>query len=303
VYVLPVVSGIGLFITQIMTIPDYKTIIFNKMKFRTFTEYNGMNNISVIWRNFTSFYSLGRLTIACMIILCAWVLVKKRKDILAKYKALFRVILIVYVPPVLQVLVLQNHSAIHEFSLLKFALPVTLSILVIAVLSLELKGMADANFVLPVENSGARQKITVSVFYSCIIAVSIVLSVFPGADRNFIASRVDAPVSYERENLIHANYHFNDVYFSFTESISANPPQFLAVSNKLIYQIEDISEIRRKFPNLNPNARILLIINKDDSPKSARVLENESKAAMNAELLFSSEHYAVYSLEEYYEEK
>jgi hypothetical protein len=199
---------------------------------------------------------------------------------LAKYRALFRVILTVYVPPVLQVLVLQNHSAIHEFSMLKFALPVTLSILVIAVLSLELKGMADANFMIPIENSGIRQKITVSVFYSCIIAVSIVLSVFPGADRNFIASRIGTPVSYERENLIRANYHFNDVWFSFTESISANPPQFLAISNKPVYQIEDISGIRRKFPNLNPNARLLLLVNRDDSGKTADALENERNFLM-----------------------
>jgi hypothetical protein len=180
--------------------------------------------------------------------------------------------------------------------MLKFALPVTLSVLMAAVLLFELKNISGANFVLPIENGGKDQKITVPALYSCIIAVSILLSVFLGANRTFIASRIDAPVSYERENLIHANYNFNDVYFSFTESINANPPQFLAISKKRIYKIKDISDIYWKFPNLNQNARILLIINKDNSLKPVHILEIESETIEGAELLFSSEHYAVYSL-------
>jgi hypothetical protein len=267
------------------------------MKDRMFSgsDYNGIKIIGV-GKNFISGYSLMTPVLVCMAVLCAYILIKNRKDILTKYKALFRVILVVFIPPVLQVLVLQQHSAVHGFSMLKFALPVTLSVLVIAVLSLELKKMSDANFVLLVENSGKEQKITVPVFYSCIIAVSILLSAFLGANKYFITSRIGAPVSYERENLIRANYNFNDVYVSFTESVGADPPQFLAISNKLIYQIEDISDIYRKFPNLNPNARILLIINRDDSQKSARVLENERNAAGNGKALFSSEYYGVYRL-------
>jgi hypothetical protein len=127
--------------------------------------------------------------------------------------------------------------------------------------------------------------------------------VFFDGDRDLVTSYIatpnpgiNIPGSYEREYLIRAHYNFNDVYFSFTEAINSNPAWFLVISKKLVYKISDVSEIPRKFPNLNPNARILLMINKDDSQKSADVLENEKNTVRDASLLFSSEHYEVWSI-------
>jgi hypothetical protein len=99
------------------------------------------------------------------------------------------------------------------------------------------------------------------------------------------------PESFERENLIRANYNFNDVYISFTESIKANPPQNLAISKKLIYKIDDILEIYQKFPKLMSDARILLVV---DTKKPSHILEKEKNAIRNADLLFSSDRYSVY---------
>ena len=116
-------------------------------------------------------------------------------------------------------------------------------------------------------------------------------------NKNYYLSRIGVPVSYERENLIRSNYSYSDVYFSFTESIEANPPQYLAVSKKLVYKIDFIPEIFKKFPNLRPEARILLMMNKNDFDKSKQIIENEQNAFKIAQILFSSKNYDVYELD------
>jgi hypothetical protein len=301
VYVLPVLSGISLFVLQITTVPDWGNIITNKMKYRMFSseDWHGGNKIVGIVKSFIANYSLDTLLIAALIILFVYTFVKQRKyeTFFSKYKALFSVMLIIYVPPVLQILVFQQHSAIHEFSMLKFALPVTLGSLILSVLILELKMMSsNAVFVINIENGDDLRKLTIPVLPSCVIIISVLMCGLISMNGYYFSSRMGEPVSFERENLIRANYNFNDVYFSFTESIDANPPQYLAVSKKLIYKIDDASEIYQNFPNLKTGARILLIINTQDTKKPPRILENERNAIQGADILFSSEHYTVYGI-------
>ncbi|MDR2552394.1 MAG: hypothetical protein LBD31_04405 [Treponema sp.] len=301
VYVLPVFAGMGLFGAQIMTVPGFGHTILHKMKYRMFSgdDWGGGNKLAAIAKMFAATYSFGIILAAALVLLGIRMFVIKRREeyCITKYKELFDIMLMIYVPPVLQVLVLQQHSAVHEFSMLKFGLPVILVSVMIPFLALELKGMSNANFVIRVENESGLQKITVPVFYSLVTIVSVLLAGSLGADKSYLAYRMGKPVSYEREYLIRDNYNFNDLYFSFTESIEAFPPQFLAIANKLVYKIGDISEIHQKFTGLSPAARMLLLVNKDDSQKTEGILEAERNTLRNAAPVFSSEHYAVYALD------
>jgi hypothetical protein len=298
VYVLPVLSGISLFVLQITTVPDWRNIILNKMNYRMFSSvgWNGGNKIIAIVNSFRGHYSLAAPLMAALVVLFVYIFVKRRGDetFLSKYKALFNIMLIVYVPPILQVLVLQHHSVIHEFSMLKFALPVILGTLTVPLLMLELERIpANAEFAIHIENGNDLRKITIPVLHSCVIIISILLCGLINMNRYYFSLRIGEPESFERENLIRANYNFNDVYFSFTESINANPPQYLAISKKLIYKIDDISEIHQKFPNLKADARVLLMAKVQEPP---HVLEKEQNAIQGADLLFSSGRYHVYRI-------
>jgi hypothetical protein len=175
--------------------------------------------------------------------------------------------------------------------MLKFAFPVILGILTLLVLVLELKKLPNAEFVIHVKNDCDLKKITIPVLYSCVIVTSILVYIMFNMNRYYLSSRMGEPESFERENLIRANYNFNDVYISFTESINANPPQNLAISKKFIYKIDDISEIYQKFPKLRSDARILLVV---DTKKPSHILEKEQNAIRDADLLFSSDRYNVY---------
>jgi hypothetical protein len=300
VYVLPVLSGMSLFLLQLTAVPDFKNIIINKMIYRTFSsnDWRGGIKIIAIAKNFVLTYSWIAVFFAVFVALLVFIFFKQRgnRTFMANCHFLFGLILMLYAPPVLQVLVLQQHSAIHEFSLLKFAFPVLFSVVGLTFFAFYFKGILYACFFLKIEKGGSWHKATISVFFSLIIVVLIFLCVTVNANTDYYKSRMGKPVSYERENLIRANYEFNDVYFSFTESIGANPPQYLAISKKLVYKIDHLADINRKFPNLSNTARILLLVHKDDSLKSVQILETERHALKNASLLFSSDHYGVYEI-------
>jgi len=296
VYVLPVFMGIGLFFAQIRTIPNYGNILLNKMNARTFGYYEGSKLLGIII-SFIYQYSFGLLLIALLI---AYAFIKNIRDksFLKKYKALLSIMAIIYLPPVLQVLVFQQHSAIHEFSLLKFGLPLILAMIIFTVFALDLKKMSDASIVIQIKNGENLQSGKIPLLYSIIIAASILFCGVLNMNKGYFNSRFGgAPISYERENLIRLNYSYNDVYFSFTESIEANPPHSLSISKKLIYKVDSVSKIFQRFPNLNPDARILLIVNKDVSSKSEQIIENEQFVRKTSPLLFSSQNYEVYAIE------
>ncbi|GHU13934.1 hypothetical protein FACS1894161_4310 [Spirochaetia bacterium] len=173
-----------------------------------------------------------------------------------------------------------------------------------------LKKILSSNIVVNVENNGTFQAIKIPVFFLSVVILSLGLIGRMNMNHAYFNDRIEMslshdfkrcePVSYESESLIRDNYSFNDVYFSFTEFIDANPPEYLAISKKLIYKIDTASQVYQKFPNLDPNARVLFVLNKDDSIKSDFVLEQEKYMIENSKLLFSSHNFAVYAYNKEY---
>jgi hypothetical protein len=301
VYILPVISGLGLFAAQIRVVPNHKEIILNKMRYRMLdsSAWTG-NKIVGIIRNFAANYSfIGLVTLGLLFVLTLFFIIRKNgytKMFLEKYQSLIRIFLIVYIPPVFQVLVLQQHSAIHEFSVLKFGFPFVFAIPILVIMVMELRKCFSTIVIIPIENNVHTTNVSIPVFNVVIITILFVLAgCFMNQNKYYFDLRMDEAVSYEREYLIRNNYEFNDVYFSFTESIEANPPQYLAISKKLIYKINTVSEISQKFPSLDKEGpRFLLIVNKNNRNKSEAVLENENSITAASKLVFSSENFNVF---------
>jgi len=298
VYVLPVLLGIGLFSVQIIRVPSYSSIILSKMINRTYKggDWHGGNKLLGIKNNFIDNYSIFGLLLFFLPV-CIFVKSIISKSFFGKYKKLFGISVIIYLPPVLQVLVLQQHSAVHEFSMLKFALPMLLTVVILTIYILELIRIPNATIVIQIENDKDLRNIKVPLLYLIIIVSSILFSGMLNINQYYYSLRLDVPVSYERENLIRSNYSFSDVYFSFTESVDANPPQYLAVSKKLVYKIDSVSEIFERFQHLKPDARILLMVNKEDLDKSQQTVENEQNIIKTAHILFSSKNFDVYEID------
>ena len=220
----------------------------------------------------------------------------KNEILRRKYRPLLDIAAIIYIPPFLQIFVLLNHSAIHTFSMLKLALPVMLAFVISPFLVFVLKKAPEAEVVTRPENDDDFLISKSRSIYLIIILSSMCFSGISNMTK-YCQKMIGDPEPYERENLIRSNYSYFDVYFSFTESIVANPPQHLAKSKKLIHKIDSIPAMLEKFPDLSPEARILLVVNKNDKDKSRIIIENEQKAVKSAHLLFSSENYEVYGID------
>jgi putative effector of murein hydrolase LrgA (UPF0299 family) len=263
VYALPVLVGIGLYAAQLLIIQNSYDRIKGIIKFRTFSAYGNEGNITRIVRNFvTNFSGVGIL--AVVIVFIFTILIIKSRWILKNHAPFIKLCVIIFIPPCMQIFVLQNHSGIHEFSMLKFSLPVVLSFPIFVFVVLEYTRKLDMNIVLKTENKNAHGRASIPVFYGLIIVFSVVVMSLMSQNKYYLEYRIDRPISYELPKLIRENYRFDDVYFSFTESIAGNPPMDLSISNKCVYKIEGLEEIKTKFQNLNSSARLLLVVNKND---------------------------------------
>jgi hypothetical protein len=301
-YVLPVFSGLFLFWTQISTVPHYQEIILGRMQHRMFDgpDFTGNKLVSIMCFFIRDYSFIGVVVLVLLFVLFLFLLKKNNKLLFVKYRSLIRIFLIICIPPVLQVIALKQHSVVHEFSMLKFGLPVVFAVLISTLLVMELTKCLHSNIVINIENNGHIKNAGIPLFYIVSIVTLIVLVASLNQNTYYFKLRIDEEISsYDREYLIKNNYNFNDVYFSFTESVEANPPYYLAISKKAIYKINASSEISERFPNLDGKARVLLLVNKNNGNKSELLLETENRLISHSPLVFFSENFSVYQISQF----
>ena len=157
---------------------------------------------------------------------------------------------------IVQIIFFKQHSAIHEFSMIKIGwmvafLPIIIVVVVGFVLDLDLCNEKKI--------FGKR----VEKFFLCFVPaflIVVALTGVPASTIEFTDERV-VRVEYSFEELINSNTKYNDVLFSYTDEILKNPPQQLAISNKLLYRVHDISDIEDLFPHLSLEATKILVVN------------------------------------------
>ncbi|GHT53325.1 hypothetical protein FACS189446_0440 [Bacteroidia bacterium] len=282
IYVLPVLIGLSLFIIQILSVLNWWTILRGRYEERTHSEYSTEHeNPAIVFHHFVSNYSsVGLLLCVILFIACLFLFVKSIKNKQPVNLRLFKILLLIFIPPILHVIVFTNHSAVHELSMEKFALPFIL-IIFLSVWYI-FKRIPYTKF---------------PIFYPLVIICFagllgyINLSRYAGGFYNLSIN--ENYRSYEMEHLIKDHIRYDDVYFSFTDSIVANPPMSLSISDKAVHKIEHSSDIAKLFPNLDKNARILLVVRKNNTNKSPEIIARE-KIHINSLPLFESKNYAVY---------
>ncbi len=156
---------------------------------------------------------------------------------------------------VLQIIIFKQHSAIHEFSMIKVGwivaiLPIILSLECYSLL----KGGVSRGA------RGKQEKNLLTVFSLCFLLVFFAVGL-PISEENYRSQRMSAK-DYSFEYAVLENTSYEDVVFSYSKEILANPPQSLAISKKRVYKIKDVSEIENNMPG-SDLARIVIIDKKD----------------------------------------
>lgn len=256
-YIIPVVLSVLTFFIQIRTVPNWQNKIKDIFIFRTTGAVeNGIWN--TIKAHFISAFCNGKefafiilLLFIVAIIICGIICLKKNdwKFLSCIKDDSFSLIVVGIISPIIQIVLLKNHTANHEFSMLKFGW-------IIALLNVFLP-----IFIYKMCKWKKKKNNRFYMAYVLSLVLMIILIGVPGATTRFSSLRYSKP-SYQLERIIKNNTSFEDVCFSNTKEIDLVPPQSLAISEKQVYHIDTIEDIDSRFPNLNPMAKKILIIEK-----------------------------------------
>jgi len=278
VYIIPALSAIGYFILQITQINNWRHVLESK-----FMERTGQSNVisqnyilKIGYRVYQTYQAIGLLLFLVAFIAIIYLIVrKKRFDEVLKFSS------ILILPVIIQILVFMNHSAIHEFSMLKLGVPFLLGIILISYsITLYIK------------------KSKLSFTPLSIIIITGYLFYIQWNIPAFYCARLNGDKTLYMsgfEPIIENLNQYENVFFSFTDSIPVNPPLSIAQTKKMVYKIGKTDDIKAKFPNLDSAANIMLLVNKN-AEKNAQILQEEQSVTENAELVKETDLFAVYKL-------
>ncbi len=253
---IPVALAVGLYFVQLIQTPNWLEF----MKGRYDIRVAGKNDNSLAWEiskigyNFILAFTPGTIMSIYLIVamielgVAALIMTIRRKA----YSKLFlnpglSIVCSSIIAIVAQIAFFKNHSAIHEFSMIKVAWIVAL-LPIFALLILKKTKQADKLPTLPT---------FLVLLFICLLATGVPVSTVDFYEKRYVEE------DYILEKLIRKETNENDVLFSFSKEIPINPPQALAIAKKQVYLVSLAEEIDNKFPNLSDKATKVLIVEKD----------------------------------------
>lgn len=277
-YVIPVILGVVVYACQLVSTPNWLDELSFVFLYRTGAAKRDdidKHIFKVLWRHIVAGFGLKtnlRLFVLFMLILCLHsdkIRISRFFTVLGK--TLFTnngtIILLGTIAPVLQIIVLKNHSAVHDFSMVKLAwiaaiLPVVFS----------------AIYFKSIEHESQSTLAFLQVFMISFLCVVFITGV-PFSSIKFREDQEQELHDYHLAEILRDTTSYEHVCFSFTYSIPANPPHELSVSGKNVWKIDSKSEMNTKFPNLKEQAIKLFIIDKYAASELT-----EEQTAVQAEL-------------------
>jgi len=237
---------------------------------------------------------------------------KKKKQAAENLPNVFRLSLFIILPVYIQIFGLMNHSAVHEFSTLKLNILFVFGFLLLPYiifvwkgktldLALELFCKIDTFHKKTVKNSYVA---LVTLFAAFFIFFNIYIyrhGIFSNYEiiKGFYSGRVAMEQSsYKMESLIKEMNNYENVFFSFTDSIPKNPPHSLAITKKMVYNVNNLDDINRIFPHLDNKAVVMLVVDRNYTEKSDTILKEEQYVTENFKYVKERNGYEIYSLNE-----
>lgn len=293
-YWFPVILALSLFVFQLYSLGIKPQTMELKILYRTGLTDRGETNISKVLTNVfhyttdINFYNAfwkgyiaeayGKIAIyllwgSLFLFLLSFIYVGfqyfRRKQIDEKIKKTLSLIAILLIPCFLQVCFFANHSAIHNYSALKFSIPlvtvpfILIPILIFSFLKIDLSRLYLKLEALKIPSDNRKKNIKLPVIILCLILLAGVYlkkeyldfkNFFPEPDKSFEVIG----------EFISANTQYKDVVFSPNFAIPSLPPQQLSYSMKRVYMVNSIFDIYSMVKNINENFEVnIFSINKN----------------------------------------
>jgi len=326
IYIIPSLLAVGLFIFQLTQVNDSWIALKNIFLYRTgqtdsalfgdsfFLSLAGfLYNITFL-KIYSVFGVTGTIflfvsTLIPLLLLWRIISVEKKANQNTGYLSnVLKISLFIILPAFIQLYGLLNHSAVHEFSVLKMNLLLVYGLLLFTfAVFIKKKKSLDLIIEKTLKIGKLYKKIAINGYIAMVaIIVGILISCNFYVDRSgiypyykivngYYKIRAGEFTLYEMENLVRDYNSFENVFFSFTDSIQPRPPQPLAISKKMVHKIAKPDDIKTLFPNLDKNAGLMFIINKNFPEKSDEVLTGEQYIMENCKFIESRNGYEIYS--------
>jgi hypothetical protein len=282
---IPAILAVGTFYLQLSQTNDWLSDVMLKARVRTSSEGIGKSSIKMILDNIGNAFAYDSELIVFLAVLAAFAVLlyakliaskEKRKKYLSNNPGL--AIFVIYsIATAMQLLVLRNHSGVHEFSMIKIAWIVAMLPLFIATCLRYLSREDIANKEVKLFKKVRLSSFGVSFFV--LATLTVFATGIPFSTKNFYKGRWNAnKTEYSIAHVLAQETRYEDVVFSFTLSIPDNPPQELSISKKVVYKISSIKEMDSLFPNLPDEAKKLLLVEKNPDESENELEKSQLKS-------------------------
>ena len=219
---------------------------------------------------------------------------KKLKDVFTDGR--LRILLLGSMAPVAQILVLKNHSGVHEFSMIKLAWCIAMMPIVLPLMYRQKEESISEK-----RESGEAPYFPVARKNVICFAMAMLICGIPFSSIEYINSRYygsgEETKNLSLAEILRNNTSYENVCFSFSKEIPVTPPQLLAVSCKRVYKITALEETESLFPKLPTEAVKILIIDKKDRSLPMELAENLSVLIEKNEHIYEDESFCLLKLD------
>ncbi|WP_029323742.1 hypothetical protein [Butyrivibrio sp. AE3004] len=300
-YAVPVCFAVATFFIQLQFVDGWLETLKYKLKFRTGSDDSLSAIISRLVENFTSAFTQEQRSF--MLYLCLFQLITIVIAFLtlkkgSRVKTLFTnsdiaLIIASYFAVAFQIIMLKNHSAVHEFSMMKAGWCVAMTIPIAAVSysrALNVGGNSDEKlYFLGKKVSPLIPAFAISFF------IIVLITGIPTSTSKYIVSR-DGEADYTLDEFLYRNTDYNDVCFSLTNEITYEPPMDLTISHERVYLIDSVDEIDTMFPELSSDATKLLLVDENAMEQNPELKENIMDVVNSSKIRAMDKGYILYEL-------
>lgn len=295
----PVVLAGFLFLWQIYSLENFDRTI-NTFFVRASLSSTGPLTIHTFLETFKSHLTLSFGYIAAVILVASlllllifsfYLIIKYFRAHKTNYKLKNTLLLawMLLLPCLIQIFLFKNHSFIHEFSALKFSVPLSVIPFVIIPLLCYLL-LEDPKFPKKFLLIG-NKRLNLKLLAICLVALLLtgitlinnsnhLFNMFPFPNKNYTMLG----------EAIHKNTNYYDVVFSPDFEINSLPPQQISISMKPVYKIKSISDITQKTKNIKGNYTVVIIFSGPPPSSWSAVLKNATINKSNGYYLYRIYH-------------
>jgi len=276
IFWLPIIIAALLYIAQLIRFDLIKLIIY-KLNYYSFAGSNSkiMFFSAHFWLSYIPNYfgragSIILMGIIFLFGLIIWqiIILKRRKEIIdIKVKKIMSLASIALIPCLLQIYFFPHHSYVHDFSTLKFSIPMALLPFILIPLAIVFILELDIDF------KKINTKATVLIIILLIIAGTYTIKEHSRAIKIFPTPKKSFHII---GNFLDKNTEYEDVVFSPDIEIAANPPQELALSMKRVYKIDSLDEISKKVKGRTEEFVINIFFTKKDNMEKFQEIKDSA---------------------------